>query len=125
MALLSRLFESLSRSPEDLRADNLRSWSATLPNVTPIAAMTARGRCRVAGVVQNIRIDPREGTGLIEATINDGTGQMVARWLGRSSLHGITLGTGLIMQGMAGRGEHDEFVILNPEYELIPGPGHG
>jgi hypothetical protein len=73
-------------------------------------------------VVQNIRIDPSEGTGTIEATINDGTGQMVARWLGRSSLKGIRLGTGLIMEGLPGRGERDELVILNPHYELVRGP---
>jgi hypothetical protein len=96
----------------------------TLPGVTPIVTNEARTRCRVAGVVQNIRIDPREGTGLIEVTINDGSGQMVARWLGRSSLQGIRLGTGIIIEGIAGRGE-DELMILNPEYELVPGPEQG
>jgi hypothetical protein len=78
----------------------------------------------VAGVVRNIRIDPREGTGSIEATITDGTGQMAAKWLGRSSMSGIQLGDDLIMQGASGVGEHGELVILNPEYELCTGPEH-
>jgi hypothetical protein len=125
MALLSRLLESLSRPASEIRAENIRAWVATLKDVTPIAEVEPRKRFRVAGVIENIRIDPREGTGSIEATIDDGSGRMVARWLGRSSLHGVQLGTGLVMEGIAGSGEHDECVILNPEYELVPGPEHG
>ncbi|HZG65218.1 MAG TPA: hypothetical protein VEZ12_00645 [Herpetosiphonaceae bacterium] len=111
--------------PEEIRAENLRRWMETLPNVTPIRSAEPRARCRVAGVVRNIRIDPREGSGCIEATIADGTGQIVARWLGRSKLSGVRLGMGLIMEGTTGLGEHNEQVILNPEYELVPGPEHG
>jgi hypothetical protein len=125
MALLSRLVERLSRPAVEIRAENLRAWTGSLQGVTPISDAEARKHNRVAGVIQNIRIDPREGTGSIEATINDGTGQMVARWLGRSSLKGIRLGTGLIMEGIAGRGDQDELVILNPAYELVHGPERG
>ncbi len=50
---------------------------------------------------------------------------MVARWLGRSSLSGIRLGAGLIVEGTPGVGEHGELVVLNPEYQLVPGPEHG
>jgi hypothetical protein len=78
----------------------------------------------VAGVIQNIRIDPREG-GSTEATIADGTGQLVAKWLGRASLSGIRLGEGLILQGAIGQTDEGEHLILNPEYELVPGPEHG
>lgn len=91
----------------------------------PIADLRPRERCRVAGVVQNIRIDPRTGSGSIEATIIDGTGQMVVKWLGRSSLSGITLGMGLIVEGTIATGADDECAILNPEYRLVPGPEHG
>ena len=125
MALWSRVLERLSRPAGEIRAENLRAWAGTLPGVTPISAAEPRRHNRVAGVIQNIRIDPSEGTGTIEATINDGSGPMVARWLGRSSLKGIRLGTGLIMEGIAGRGEGDELVILNPHYELVPGPERG
>lgn len=84
-----------------------------------------RQRVRVAGVIQNIRIDPREGTGSIEATLIDGTGELVAKWLGRQSLFGISLGTGLVIEGMIGSsGTAGERVVLNPEYKLIPSPEH-
>lgn len=34
--------------------------------------------CRVAGVVRRLRVDPTGG--YIEATVNDGTGEVAARW---------------------------------------------
>lgn len=123
--LLSRIIHKLARPPEEIRAENLRKWAASVEGTTPIAGLEPRVRCRVAGVVQNIRIDPRTGSGSIEATIIDGTGQMVVKWLGRSSLSGITLGMGLIAEGIVGVAPDGEFTILNPEYRLFPGPEHG
>ena len=95
-----------------------------MPNITPLSEACARERCRVAGVIQNIRIDPRTGRDSIEATITDGSGTLIAKWLGRSTLSGITLGAGLIMEGVVGQQDED-LVVLNPEYELVPGPEHG
>jgi RecG-like helicase len=124
VGFLNGLLEKLSRHPEDIRAENLRRWIQTLPNITPLSEARARERCRVAGVIQNIRIDPREGRDSVEATITDGSGVLIAKWLGRSTMSGITLGSGLIMEGVVG-GEKGDLVILNPEYELVPGPEHG
>jgi hypothetical protein len=125
MGLLSNRLSELSRPPDEIRAQNLGAWAASIQGARPIATVEARCGCKVAGVVQNIRIDPREGTGSIEATIIDGSGQLVAKWLGRSSLQGIRLGVGLIIEGIAGVSREDEFVVLNPEYALVPGPEHG
>jgi hypothetical protein len=123
---LSRYLESLSQSPDEVRAENLRLWISTLEGVTPIAEVEPRKRARVAGVIQNIRIDPREGSGSIEATFIDGSGQMVAKWLGRQSMSGIRLGMGIIAEGVIGLSpDNDEAVVLNPEYRLVPGPEHG
>ena len=124
MAGLTNILESLGRSPEETRAENLRRWVSTVSGVTPIEQVEARKKFRVAGVIQNIRIDPREGTGSIEATIIDGTGQMVARWLGRQALSGIRLGMGLVMEGNVGAASDGELSMLNPEYRLVPGPEH-
>lgn len=104
---------------------NLRHWVGTVAGATPLDQLQQRERARAAGVIQNIRIDPREGTGSIEATIIDGTGKLVAKWLGRSSLHGIRLGMGLIVDGVVGVGTDGDLQLINPEYELVPGPEHG
>lgn len=104
---------------------NLRHWIESLEGVTPIEKLEARQRAIAAGVIQNIRIDPTEGSGSIEATIIDGSGQVVTKWLGRSSLQGIRLGMGLIVEGVAGVGTDGDLQFLNPEYQLVPGPEHG
>ena len=117
--------DRLARSPDEVRADTLKQWVGSVPGAVPIETVEPRKKCLVAGVITNIRIDPREGRDAIEATISDGTGRMVARWVGRSSLEGIRLGAGLIIEGTAGQGEHDECVVLNPEYRLVTDPEHG
>ncbi|HWC15307.1 MAG TPA: DNA-binding protein [Actinomycetota bacterium] len=124
MAGLGTVFRNLSRTPDEIRAENLRAWQGTLTDVKPIASLKSRERAKVAGVIQNIRIDPRGGTS-IEATIIDGTGHMVAKWLGRDRMLGIGLGMGLIMEGVCGGGSQGELVILNPEYSLVSNPEHG
>lgn len=122
---VSNVIEKLGRSPEDIRAENLRRWVTSMGEVTTIKKVEPRQRTRVAGVIQNIRIDPRNGRDAIEATIIDGTDRMVAKWLGRSSLSGIQLGMGLILEGVPGAGPDGMLVMLNPEYVLVPGPEHG
>ncbi len=117
--------EKLARSPEETRAENCNHWARSVPNTTPIGKIRPRDRSKVAGLIRNIRIDPQEGTGSIEATIFDGTGEIVAKWLGRRSLSGLRLGEGLVLDGIIGAGDGDRLVVLNPEYELVSGPEHG
>ena len=125
MAFLGGFLRKLSLPPEELRAENLRRWVATVPGATPIDQLVPRERSRAAGVIQNIRIDPREGSGSIEATIIDGTGHALTKWLGRASMEGVRLGMGLIVDGVPGIGTDNDLVFLNPEYQLVPGPEHG
>lgn len=124
MGFVSELINRLARDPGDIRAENLRHWVESLPDVTPLSKVETRQRHKVAGVIHNIRIDPRAGRDSIEATITDGSGTLVAKWLGRSSMSGITLGAGLIMEGVVGA-QDDDLVMLNPDYDLLTSPEHG
>ena len=124
MSFVSGLINRLARDPKDIRAENLRHWIESLPGVTPLSGVSARQRYKVAGVIHNIRIDPRSGRDSIEATITDGSGEIIAKWLGRPSMSGITLGAGLIMEGIVGAQEGD-LVMLNPDYDLLTSPEHG
>lgn len=119
------LIERLARPPQEIRAEHLRHWAQSIPGTVPIGRVEVRSRCRVAGVIQNIRIDPREGSGSIEATVDDGSGRMIVKWLGRQKLSGITLGAGLIFEGTVGEGARGNLQVLNPEYQLMPNPEHG
>jgi RecG-like helicase len=123
--ILSRFIDRLARPPEEIRAENVRRWAASVPGATSIADVEERKPARVAGVIQNVKIDPREGHGCIEATIIDGTGQLVVKWLGRPTKAGIRLGNGLVVSGVVGRDPRGGLQVLNPEYELVTGPEHG
>ena len=125
VAFLGELLDKLARPPQEIRAEHLREWAASIPDATPINDAEPRTRCKLAGVIQNVRIDPREGTGSIEATIFDGTGLLVVKWLGRQKLSGIRLGAGLILEGTVGQGRGKQLQVLNPEYQLLPAPEHG
>lgn len=116
--------DRLGQTPEQARAEGLRQWAATVPNAVPLAELETRKHQVAAGVIQNIRIDPREGSGYVEATIIDGTGELVVRWLGRRTMSGIRLGMGLVVEGILGKTPRGEAMLLNPEYELVPGPEH-
>ena len=119
------MVEKLARSPQEIRDEHLREWAGSIPGAIRIADAELRCRCKIAGVIQNVRIDPREGTGSIEATVIDGTGRMVVKWLGRQKLSGISLGAGLVFVGTVGEGQDKKLQVLNPEYQLIPAPEHG
>lgn len=125
MTRLRALTETLARSPAEARAENLRRWSASVPGTTAISDLEPRKHQKAAGVVQNIRIDPRPQSRSIEATIIDGTGQMVVRWLGRPQIPGINLGTGLIVSGVIGKTEEGEPLVLNPDHDVVKDPEHG
>ena len=124
VGFLTNIVDRLARAPEEIRAENLRHWVAALPEVTPLSDVVPRKRQKVAGVINNIRIDPRQGRDSIEATLTDGTGAIIAKWLGRSTLSGITLGAGLIMEGVVGEQDGDR-LMLNPDYNLLTSPEHG
>jgi hypothetical protein len=53
VAFFKNAVERLARPPEEIRAENLRRWAATVTGVTAIAAIEPRRRCRAAGVIQN------------------------------------------------------------------------
>lgn len=125
MTGLGNLVRRLARPPEVLRAEGLRRWAEGIDGVTPIAQAQPRERCKVAGVIQNLRIDPRPGRNFIEATIIDGSDkELIVRLTGRTTLAGWRLGAGLIVEGTVA--ERDgTLMMLNPEWDLVPGPEHG
>lgn len=77
--------------------------------------------CRVAGVVQRLRLEPT--IGFVEATILDGTGVLAARWhLGRPTPQLAAVpGTGLVLEGVP-LPEGERLIMHEPSYELAPFP---
>ncbi len=120
--MFDSLINKLTQTPEETREKNLQEWADAIPETIRIRDIAPRCGCKAVGVIQKIRIDPRAGTGSVEVTLDDGTGRLLARWLGRSKLNGIALGKGLEVEATAGRHGREELVVLNPKYRLMPGP---
>lgn len=115
-----------------LRADEARdrdasitSWARGVEGCELIRDVEERQAVRIAGTVSRIKVRPRDGLAAFEATIQDGTGEVQAVWLGRRSVPGLNLGARVIVDGRLGRDAKGRFQLVNPVYEFEAGPsGH-
>lgn len=87
----------------------------------PITDAPLRVPVRVAGEVQRIRMVPRHGSPLLEISVSDGTGTVVAQFTGRRSLGGMEHGRGVLFEGVI-REQGGRRVLCNPAYTLFPKP---
>ena len=86
--------------------------------VTAIEAVRWRDRVRVRGQVQSIRVAPQRDVATLECVIDDGTGTLLAVFLGRRELAGVNVGSRIELVGTAGV-HQNRLAILNPSYQLI------
>jgi hypothetical protein len=115
-----RLFRQLRTPVSELDLDKLRQFCAGLPDVTPIQDAKPREDVNVVGEIASLRIVPRAGSPSIEATINDGSGSLVAVWMGRRTIAGISPGRRLVVSGRGSpSGPGGRLLIFNPSYELL------
>ncbi|MER3396297.1 MAG: hypothetical protein C4318_03705 [Acidimicrobiia bacterium] len=117
---MTGVFKRLTEPLEHLETQKIRKISSTVKGAKPIAELEPRKRTKVAGLVQNMRIDPKNHTGTLDVTRNDGTGLVKARWSGRLRIPGIDVGRYISVEGTPIIGEQEELVFLNPFYELVP-----
>jgi RecG-like helicase len=110
-------FRRIAETDEERLAQELQEWSQSVPGTARIAQARPRTRVKVAGVVRRITIRPVEGFEALAAVLYDGTGEVTAVWLGRRSIHGLTLGSRLIVEGVLGK-EHDQLKMVNPTFEF-------
>jgi hypothetical protein len=95
--------------------DELRAESGVVP-----MAQAEPDRCwRVAGNIQAIGIDPREALTSIEARVSDGTGCLVAKWIGWSSLRGLAVRRAVVLEGFVDVDSDGQRFMLEPDYEIV------
>lgn len=87
-------------------------------DVVPIGEAALRTPIRVTGEVQENRVVPRAGTPSLEVTFDDGTGRAVAVFTGRRRIAGLSLGRGVLVEGVM-RIERGRSILLNPAYTLL------
>jgi hypothetical protein len=84
----------------------------------PIARAEPPWRWRVAGTIEAICIDPRDMPS-IEARVADGTGCLVARWRGWTSLNGLGVRKRVILEGFVDLVAEGQKLMLEPDYEIV------
>ncbi|MGH2756871.1 MAG: hypothetical protein ACRDI3_03690 [Actinomycetota bacterium] len=110
------------RAYEEERLIELQMWAVSCSASAWLIDVEPYEPCRVAGVVQGLRLDPRAG--YLEATIADGTGLIVARWQISRPLPQLAAvpGTGLVLEGVPVVGADGEMVMAEPSFETVPFP---
>ena len=121
MGLFKKAFGRFAQDEGERRAENIREWAASVDGATAINEAKPRAVARVAGVVEGIRVRPREGVPAIEAVVTDGSGTITAVWLGRRTLPGLSLGCRLVLEGRLG-GDPSSLQVMNPRYEFAGAP---
>lgn len=101
------------------RDADLRRWRGRFTDAVPIADLVARRRGTCVGVVKAIRLVPAKA---LEVTVEDGTGELTATWVGRSRLPGLELGAGLRLEGTVAGDFESGRRMLNPAWTSIVEP---
>jgi hypothetical protein len=83
---------------------------------TAIAALVPRQRSRVFGDIQSVTAYERPWV-RTDALLNDGTGVLVLRFLGRSGVPGIAAGSRLVAEGTPSF-ERGVLLMRNPLYSF-------
>lgn len=102
---------------EDAQLIALQQWALSAGASSWMIDLAPYEAARVAGVVNSLIIDPRRGA--LEAVVDDGTSQIVARWhIGRSAPQlALNPGRMVVLQGMVAPGE-PHLMMVDPMFEV-------
>jgi len=117
MGALRRFFDKLSESDEARHAMEIKDWAATVPNSVRIVDAPARQAVKIAGVVKRMTVFPMQGKESLEALVSDGTGEVAVIFMGRRGIHGLTLGTRVVVEGVLAE-QRGERRMMNPRLEF-------
>ena len=117
MGLFAGLRRYFTQSDEERLADEVREWADSVPGARRIEGCPSRERVKVAGWVGRLRLRPLDGQPTLEAVISDGTGELTAAWLGRSSIPGLMLGSGIVLEGVIAS-DRNGLRMVNPQFEF-------
>jgi hypothetical protein len=112
-----RFFRRMAESDEQRYAEEIEAWAARIPGTIRIRDAATRSHVRLAGVVRRITVRPLEGHESLEALLYDGTGEVTVVWMGRRTIHGLNLGTRLVVEGMLAE-QRAERRVVNPVFEF-------
>jgi RecG-like helicase len=123
MLMFGGMFRKLRIDEAKDRDATITAWVKGLDGCSLMRDVEEREVVRVGGLVSRIKVRPRDGVAAFEATLQDGTGEIRAVWLGRRSVPGLVLGTRVILEGRLGRDSKGRLQLVNPVYEFEAAPG--
>jgi hypothetical protein len=112
-----RFLHRMAESDEQRYAEEVEAWAASVPGTVRIRDAATRSRVKLAGVVRRITVRPLEGSESLEALLYDGTGDVPVVWMGRRSIHGLNLGTRLVVDGLLAE-QRGQRRMVNPVFEF-------
>lgn len=98
-------------------ANEISTWSATVPGTVRIGEAPRRDRIKIAGVIKRITVLPMQGHESLEALVSDGTGEVTVVFMGRRGIGGLSLGRRVVVEGVLGE-LHGSVRMINPRLEL-------
>jgi hypothetical protein len=114
---LKKMMARLTKPVEEIDREQLTAFC----DARALAAMdtiTPRSRVRVGGEVRSVRIVPRAGAPALEVSVSDGRGSVVAVFLGRRKIAGLSPGRKVAFEGVAAL-DGKRYLVFNPVYELL------
>jgi hypothetical protein len=120
MAIKER-FRKLTASVAELDSEKLLAYCSRVEGTVRIVDAAPREVVKVVGEITSLRIVPRpDGVPWLEATVSDGTGNLMVMWTGRRRIAGVAAGTKIMVHGRgAPKGKGGRLLITNPAYELL------
>ena len=112
-----KMVERLTKPTEEIDREQLTEFC----DARQLAAMDAiepRRPVRVGGEVRSVRIVPRAGAPALEVTVSDGRGSVVAVFLGRRKIAGLSPGRKVALEGRR-RARRQARADHQPRYELL------
>jgi amino acid transporter len=89
-----------------------------VPDTTPIGAVRARSRVRVAGRVSSVTVQPWGSVPTLECELRDDSGRVMIAFLGRRQVGGVVPGARLLITGMVSE-RRGHLVMINPDYDFL------
>jgi amino acid transporter len=108
----------IAEGRDETAAAQQRPPQDDVSTVTAIEAVRWRDRVRVRGQVRSIRVAPQRDVPTLECLIDDGTGTLLAVFLGRRELAGVNVGSRIEVVGTAGV-HQNRLAVLNPSYKIL------
>lgn len=99
--------------------DELPLWALSQGASCLMVDLSVYESCRVAGIVQRLRLDPVNG--VVSVTLADGTAAISACWSIRRPTPQLVLvpGRAAILSGVTGVGQEGEVVLVEPDFAVV------